>query len=115
MHEKQLYRESSFLTLTYNEKCLGNTLVKRDLQLVRQSSGTGQTETNRHVHVTSGFTPITDINLARCKGEPFHPAQRRDNVRARPLGNGTVQQVGSRSSPRGRLEQPTLFHHEHDR
>ena len=42
MHKKQLYRESSFLTLTYNEKCLGNTLVKRDLQLVRQSSGTGQ-------------------------------------------------------------------------
>ena len=31
-------------------------------------SGQGQTETNRHVQVTSGFTPITDINLARCQG-----------------------------------------------
>ena len=28
----------------------------------------GQTETNRRVHVTSGFTPIPDINLARCNG-----------------------------------------------
>src|SRR4029077_16454485 len=28
----------------------------------------GQTETNRRVHVTSGFTQIPDINLARCRG-----------------------------------------------
>ena len=35
MHEKQLYRASSFLTLTYNERCLP-TLVQRDLQLVRR-------------------------------------------------------------------------------
>ena len=29
-------------------------------------SAEGLTKTNRHVQVTSGFTPTTDINLARC-------------------------------------------------
>jgi hypothetical protein len=54
------------------------TLVARcaSQQGWRPMSGSGQTATNRHVRVTSGFTPITDINLgqiarqaARCLPE----------------------------------------------
>ena len=93
MHEKSLYSQSSFLTLTYDDEWLpeGGTLVKRHLQLfmkrLRKKYGVGlrfyasgeygETTARAHYHVLLFNLDFADKKLYKRngRGEPLYTSE----------------------------------------